>query len=81
MQQSDHDTLIRVHERVVSINDQLGIDRTNQKELHTNMETRVKTIETWKDNMSGRLAIIAIISAFAGSILATVVISLIQDKL
>lgn len=81
MQQSDHDTLIRVHERVVSIQDQLGSDRTSQKDLHAGIEARVKAIESWKDNMSGRFIVIATVAAFVGSILATVVINLIQDKL
>lgn len=81
LSQSDHDNIIRIHERLVSMDEKLNAEQRNQTKLHDNLEARVKSVEDWKQNMSGRFAVIATVAAFAGSIVATIVINLIQDKL
>lgn len=68
--QSDHDLLIRVHERVMSLQQMLQV-KTNED---AGREKRIEDLEKWRANMAGRLSVIASFSgALSGVVTALIV--------
>jgi hypothetical protein len=68
---NDHDLLIRVHERVTSIQSQIISYSENYKTL----SKRVEDIERWKDNLMGKFSVIVVVASLIGGILSQIVIS------
>lgn len=77
---TDHDTLIRVHERLISLQEQIASYERGQSSLHNSIESRIKAIEQWKANLNGRFTVIATFSAFAGSILGAILINILKNS-
>lgn len=75
---SDHDLLIRLDERTLSIEATIKAMAKENSERISKMEIRLDDLETkriqpleaWKQNMMGRLTVIVTIAAFVASFLA-----------
>ena len=77
----DHDLLIRVHERVTSIQQQLSTDKTQQALKDQERDRRIEALELWRSNLTGRFTVIVAASTLVGGFIVQLVTAWIRSAL
>lgn len=80
---SDHDLLIRIHERSTEHSSRLSKIEESQGELKQSIggrfekiEIRLRALEDWKNNLQGRLGVVVAIASIVGGLVAQYLFSL-----